>query len=188
MHGAWIPSLFREPRSHMPAWRHQNKKRRWQLLWWDPHPHFYSPDPWTMCLGRAVSGPWWQRCYPAGCCGSSLSLLPPGFLGVSLGEWEVSDSWAQRGFRGRAACWVGSLFTGCWPIHPGIFSVGRGVAGPAGREEREHMPWQLAVSDTGLACCRTPIVSRVGRDCASRGCPDYQVGGGRYWILSLIRK
>ena len=49
-----------------------------------------------------------------------------------------------------------------------------------GREEGEHIPWQLIVSDAGLACFRTPILSRVGRDCASLGCPDYEVGGGRH--------
>ena len=47
-----------------------------------------------------------------------------------------------------------------------------------GREEREHVPWQLAVSDAGPACCRTPILSRVGRDCASRAAQITRLGVG----------
>ena len=137
---------------------HARMAWKWQLLRWDPHPHFYTPAPWTRCLGRAVSGPWRQRCYPVGCCGSSLLLLPPGFLSVSLGEWggglrflghrEASRAWLLVGLGPfllgpDPSIQISSLWGGEWQAWQG-------------REEGEHIPWQLIVSVAGLACCRTP--------------------------------
>ena len=91
---------------------------------------------WLVCLALAT---WLPKCVSGRVGGGGLRFLGhreasrAGLL-IGLGPFLLGPDPSVQ---------ISSLWGGEWQARQG-------------REEGEHIPWQLIVSDAGLACCRTP--------------------------------
>lgn len=91
----------------------------------------------------------------------------------------VSDSWGTERLPGLGCLlgWVPFY----WVLTPLsrylLYGAGSGRPGRAERKESTS-PGSSLLAMLGLPV--VGLLSRVGRDCVSLGCPDYEVGGGRH--------
>ena len=114
--GGMGPSLFREPRSHTPAWHHQKKKKKkgeMAVVMVGSPPPLLHPSPLDQVSRQGSLRPMATKMLPGWLLWLvSLALatrLPKCVSGRVRGS-QIPG--AQRGFQGWAACWDGSLFTG----------------------------------------------------------------------------